>query len=446
MVRAEDWTGAQASVIGSALIDPKCAPLILSSCSPEDFAGEYRTLLDAIRKLTIRGQPVDPVTVLGTVGPAYETLIRKLLDETPTAANVAAYIDVCKEQSRLAKLTALGTELTGAATLAEAREILQRMQGCSVEQDAARIVDMQTALTTFYAQHQAGKHEYIGVGFPALDEKLAVDPGDVLVIGGYPSDGKTALMLQWAWKIAETLPVGIFSFETSVEKLTDRIVTQAVAGLRFTDVKRSTMDAQAWKNITAASVEITRRKLEIVEAAGMTVDDILGVSLAHGFRVICIDYVQLVAPGVLRRGGTRAEEVAEISKALALMARRHKLLVIELSQLTRPQKNAKGKTPPPTLSSLRESGQLEQDADVVALLYRIGEAENARRELYIAKNKEGRTGRMELAFNGEAQRFSYVAKGEDIPAALLAAQRNRYEAKKSGGEQMEIADPEGEKR
>jgi len=438
MVRTEDWTGAQASVIGSAMIEPGCVPIIMSSCAPDDFTGEYRTLIEAIRKLAIRGQPVDPVTVLASVGKAYEPTVVRLLNETPTAANVEAYIEICKEQARLSRLTALGVELAGAATLADAREVLQKMQGVSVEQEAARIVDMQTALMEFYNQHQAGQHDYISVGFPALDEKLAVDPGDVLVLGGYPSDGKTALMLQWAWKIAETLPVGIFSFETSAEKLTDRIVTQAVPQLRFSDVKRSRMEAPAWKALTAASTEITRRKLEIVEAAGMTAADILGVSLARGFRVICIDYVQLVSPGVIRRGGTRAEEVAEISKALALMARRHKLLVIELSQLTRPQKTAKGKTPPPTLSSLRESGQLEQDADVVALLYRIGEAENARRELYIAKNKEGRTGRMELAFNGEAQRFSYIARGEDIPAELAAAQRNRYEAKKNGGEQTEL--------
>ena len=143
-------------------------------------------------------------------------------------------------------------------------------------------------------------------------------------------------------------------------------------------------------------------------------------------------------PGTVRKGGIRAEEVAEISKSLALMARRHRLLVIELSQLSRPAKNQKGKTPPPTLSSLRESGQLEQDADVVALLYRIGEAEDARRELYIAKNKEGRIGRLELSFNGEAQRFSYVARGSDIPRELLNAQQKRYEAKKSGGEQAVI--------
>ena len=436
MVKIEDWTNAQAYVIGSALIDPDCVPAIMSLASPEDFGGEFRTLLDAIRDLAIRGQPVDPVTVLNSVGPVYRDTVKQLIAETPTSANVRAYIDVCREQSRLARLTALGAELTGAATLPEARETLQKAQAVAVEQDAARIVTMRDALQQFYADHQAGEKKYISTGIRAMDERLTLDLGDVLVLGGYPSDGKTALMLQWAWRMAEQHPVGIFSFETSAGKLMDRLVTQAVPDLRFTAVKHSTMDTAQWRAVTASSVEITKRPIQIIEAAGMSAEDVLGVTLSRGFKIIALDYVQLVRPGVVRKGGTRAEEVAEISKTLALMARRHKLLVIELSQLSRPAKNNKGKTPPPTMASLRESGQLEQDADVVALLYRIGEAEDARRELYVAKNKEGRTGRMELAFNGEGQRFAYVARGDDIPKELLAAQRNRYEAKKSGGEQV----------
>ena len=438
MVKTADWTDAQAYVIGSALIDPACVPVIMSEATPEDFGGEYRTLLDAIRLLAVSGQPVDPVTVLNAVGPSYRDMVKRLLVETPTAANVQAYIDVCKEQSRLARLAALGAELTGAVTLPEARETLQKAQAVAVEQDSARIVTMQDALAQFYADHQAGEKKYITTGLRVMDERLTLDLGDVLVLGGYPSDGKTALMLQWAWHIAQQYPVGIFSFETGAGKLMDRLVTQAVPELRFTAVKHGTMDTEQWRAVTAHSVEITKRPIQIIEAAGMSAEDVLGVTLSRGFKVIALDYVQLVRPGTVRKGGTRAEEVAEISKNLALMARRHKLLVIELSQLRRPEKNSKGKTPPPTLSSLRESGQLEQDADVVALLYRIGEAEDARRELYIAKNKEGRLGRLELDFNGEAQRFSYVARGDDIPRELLAAQQKRYEAKKSGGEQISM--------
>lgn len=433
MVKPEDWTNAQAAVIGSALIDPDCVPLILSGCREEDFTGELRTLLSAIRDLAIRGQKVDPVTVLHAVGPAYRELVAKIGAVTPTSANVGAYVEICREQSRLNTLTALGTELVGAQTLPAAREILQRAQIASVEQDAARVVGMQDALSSFYEAHQSGRHDYIGVGLPSLDDRLTLDLGDVFVLGGYPSDGKTALMLQWCWHIAEKYPVGIFSFETSAAKLTDRLLTQAVPELRFTDVKRSTLDAAQWSALTAHVPEITGRRISIVEAAGMTASDVLGVTLARGFKVIALDYVQLVTPGTVRRGGTRAEEVAEISKALALMARRHKLLVLELSQLSRPPKNVKsGKTPPPTLSSLRESGQLEQDADVVALLYRIGEAEDAHRELYVAKNKEGRTGRLELVFLGERQRFNYLARDEDIPRELLAAAQKRRRQEKSG--------------
>lgn len=437
MVKRDDWAHAQASVIGSALIDPRCVPLILSACAPSDLSGEYSTLLAAIRDLAIRGQPVDPVTVLATVGPAYEQLIRRLMDETPTAANVTAYIDICKEQSRLAALSALGADLLAAENLEDARGILQRAQAVTVERDASRITDMSTALARFYDRHQQGAHEYVSVGMPALDERLALDFGDVLVLGGYPSDGKTALALQWCWQMAASYKVGIFSFETSEAKLTDRAVAQAMR-VDFSAIKRSKLDGPAWQTITAGSVNFTRRGMEIIEAAGMTPEDVLGVTLSRGYQVIALDYVQLVTPSTVRRGGTRAEEVAEISKALALMARRHRLLVIELSQLSRPQKNAKGKTPAPTLSSLRESGQLEQDADVVALLYRLGEADDANRELYIAKNKEGRLGRLELAFNGAQQRFLHVARGEDIPRELAAAQRKRQEAKKSGGEQTEL--------
>jgi len=436
MVNGKDWANAQQSVIGSALIDGRCAPLIMSELRPDDLTGNYRTLFEAIVKLQLAGQPVDPVTVLDKVGPAYRDEIVRIMDETPTAANVAAYVRICKEQSRLTRLSSLGTELASAASIDEAREILQTAQAAAVERSAA-VTDMSAALAGFYLRHQNGEHKYISLGMPELDERLTVDLGNVMVLGGYPSDGKTALMLQWCWHIAAELPVGIFSFETSADTLTDRLMTQAVPDISFTKVKRGTLDADAWKRITAESVQISRRNLRIVEAAGMTAADVLGVTLARGFKAIALDYVQLIAPGTVRKGGTRQEELAEISKSLALMARRHKLLVIELSQLVRPQKKKDGTTPAPTLSSLRESGQLEQDADVVALLYRTGSGENAARQLFVAKNKEGRLGRMGLRFDGERQRFSYVAP-PSVPNELMAAQKNRQKAKQDGSDQTEL--------
>lgn len=423
MVNTDDWTHAQRSVIGSALIDEGCVGLIMSELRREDLTGEFQTLYDAIVDLKLRGQPVDPVVVLNKVGPAYEQMIRDAMIETPTAANAAAYVKICKEQSRLSRLSALGVELSGALSLDDARRILQEAQGAAVER-SADVTDMQAALAGFYERHQQAKSGGVTLGIKELDERVMLDFGDVFVLGGYPSDGKTALMLQWCWHLAQSYPVGIFSFETSAEKLMDRIVTQAVPKLSFTALKHGELEPDDWKRITAESVHITKRNLRIVEAAGMTAADILGVTLSRGFRVIALDYVQLIAPGTVRKGGTRQEELAEISKALALMARRHKLLVLELSQLVRPQKGKDGKIPAPTIASLRESGQLEQDADVIALLYRERETDRNFRQLYVAKYKDGELGRMTLRFEGDRQRFGYQ-KLPNIPRELEVEARKR---------------------
>ena len=445
MVRTDDWTRAQASLVGSALIDPACVPVVMSAVRAEDLSGEYRTLWEAIVDLRIRGQAVDPVTVLASVGPAYTDLVRTVMRETVTAANVAAYAEVCREQSRLSRLAELGVQLSGAPTLAEARETLQRAEAVAVEQNAVRITDMTAALQGFFDVHGDGREkEYIGTGIPELDEKLTLDLGDVLVLGGYPSAGKTALMLQWCWQMAGRFPVGVFSFETGADKLADRLVTQAVPELRFGDVKHNTMTREQWNAVAAASTHITRRPVELIEAAGMTTSDVLGVTLSRGYKVIALDYVQLVQPGAVRKGGTRAEELAEISKALALMARRHKLLVIELSQLVRPQRTKDGRTPAPTMSSLRESGQLEQDADVIALLYRTSDTGDGR-ELYVAKNKEGLTGKVSLVFNGQAQRFAYVAHGDAALRMLEneARKRRARDSERPTPEQTQIEEVKG---
>ena len=144
-----------------------------------------------------------------------------------------------------------------------------------------------------------------------------------------------------------------------------------------------------------------------------------------------LDYVQLIAPGTVRKGGTRQEELAEISKAVALMARRHKLLVLELSQLVRPQKGKDGKIPAPTIASLRESGQLEQDADVIALLYRERETDRNFRQLYVAKYKDGELGRMTLRFEGDRQRFGYQ-KLTNIPRELEVEAQKRRNREREG--------------
>lgn len=407
------WLDAQSGVLGSVLINPDLAPRLLAETSEQDYSGEYRNIYRAITALLAEGAPVDAVTIRAKLGPAYTKQLTDMIRYTPTSANFEAYIDATKEQSRLTALQALAGELAGAVTLDDAREILSRAQALTVESEAKRVYSMTQMLTDFYANHQNSKKEYINWGIAALDEKIYADKGDVVVIGGYPSDGKSALMLQFAYHMATKYRVGIFSFETSQQKITDRLVAH-VMQLPFGRIKHSDLRLEEWHRISAGADSFTGRAIETIEASGMTVNDILGITLARRYDVIFIDYIQLIQVARARRSDTRNNELAEISKALHTMAQRHGVLVVELSQLTRPPGKPKdGVVPAPTMSSLRESGQLEQDADVIMLLYRTEPAaQNSPRMLHVAKNKEGELGYIELEFNGSTQTFSRSTKKE----------------------------------
>lgn len=431
----EDWTRAQQSVIGSALVEPSCVPMLLRECRAEDLSGQYRTLFEAIRALSFAGEPIDPVTLLAKVGPAYADEIRRLMIETPTAANAAAYAKICTEQARLTRIRSLAMELGGAITLEEASGIIQKLMDANAERQGHRVTGMMDAWVDFVLRHQEGEKEYVSFGLPGLDANLTADFGDVVVLGGYPSDGKSALMLQMAWHMGKFYRVGIFSFETVTQKLMDRTVTQAVPGVSFGHVKHNTLDAQEWKAITAAGSSVEKHRLELIEAAGMDAADVLATALARRYEIIFLDYVQLIRPNK-RRGGTRAEEIAEISMALATMARRHRILIVELSQLTRPMAGKGGKIPPPNMSSLRESGQLEQDADVVMLLYRTNpDSAGSPRQLRIAKNKEGRLGLIDLIFDGSSQRFT---EGRDDDGSRLEGEARKRRERERQGVQEEL--------
>ena len=426
------WLDAQVGVLGSVLISPELAPRMLAETRPEDFNGECRGVYDAIAALVREAQPVDAMTVRNRLGESSTELLRRLIEVTPTAANYEAYAAATKEQARLDALRRLAGDLGAAVTLDEAREILGRMQDAATERDDRRIVSLSQALTRFYLTRQEGTKEYVDWGLEVLNDRLYAAPGNVIVLGGYPSDGKSAMMLQLAYHLAGKHKVGIFSFETDSETLTDRLVAH-VAGLGLGKLKRNELETMDWQKINRISGDFSRQPVDLIEAAGMTVHDILGITLSRQYDVIFIDYVQLISTSG-QREGTRQEELAEISKALAVMARRHKVLVVELSQLTRPQA-VKGLTPPPTMRSLRESGQLEQDADAVLLLYREQpDSNDSPRVLFVGKNKEGRLGATNLDFDGATQTFSKADSG--YSRELLAAEKRRREAKKAGQEEI----------
>lgn len=406
---------AQVGVLGSMLIDgAHTAGLVMQGVQAEDFTGPNRAVFDACRKLFQAGKPIDAVTVGHLLGPEYQKLLLDLMDLTPTAANVREYITLTVEQSKLAKLKDLGASLVGCVDAAEAQGLLAQANRIAGGRPSVRVVSMEQGLLDFY-ERQRTKAVHIPWGLPKVDGAMMSEFGDFIILGGEPSTGKTALSLQLAWTQAENYRVGYFSLETKPEKMIDRAVA-AVTGVDFGKIKRHQMDQEDWEACEAKSSGMVGRKLEIIQAGGLSVLDIQAMTAAGRYEIIYIDYIQLVAPEDRRRSDF--EQVTQISKDLHTLAQTTGVTVIALSQLTRPKVTG-NKVAAPGMHSLRQSGQLEQDADGVLLMYLENPNDpSSRRRLQIAKNKEGEAGGgVWLVFDGAHQRFreSLVQAAKPIP-------------------------------
>lgn len=398
-----EYFEAQRSVIGSMLFDGEhVAGLVMHRSREEDYTGEYKTLFRACRELFQAGKPVDPVTVKDKIGEQYTNLLIELMEETPTAANVEVYLDILVEQSKLLRIQSLAASAVNCISLEEVQKLVEQQQRILGDRPGVKIVGMEQGLLDFY-DRQRRPANLVPWGLDKVDGTFRCEYGDFVVLGGYPSAGKTALSLQLAWTQAKDKRVGYFSLETHPDKIMDRTVT-AVCGVDFGRIKEHTLQDEDWREIECRSTAMVGRKLEIIQAGGLSVVDIQALALAGRYDIIYIDYLQLIAPEDRRRSDV--EQVTQISKDLHVMAQTTGITVCALSQLSRPQKGGEQEKAP-GLHSLRQSGQIEQDADGVLLLYKE-EPNNprSRRCLKIAKNKDGEAGGIVyLVFDGAHQRF-----------------------------------------
>lgn len=398
-----EYFEAQRSVIGSMLFDGEhVAGLVMHRSREEDYTGEYKTLFRACRELFQAGKPVDAVTVADKVGRSYALFLHELMEETPTAANVEVYLDILVEKSKLLRIQSLAANAVNCISLEEVQKLVEQQQRILGDRPGVKIVSMEQGLLNFY-ERQRQPANLIPWGMEKVDGTFRCEYGDFVVLGGYPSAGKTALSLQLAWTQAKDKRVGYFSLETHPDKIMDRTVT-AVCGVDFGRIKEHTLQDADWREIEYRSSAMVGRKLEIIQAGGLSVVDIQALALARRYEIIYIDYLQLIAPDDRRRSDV--EQVTQISKDLHVMAQTTGITVCALSQLSRPQKGGEAEKAP-GLHSLRQSGQIEQDADGVLLLYKE-EPNNprSRRCLKIAKNKDGEAGGIVyLVFDGAHQRF-----------------------------------------
>lgn len=403
-----DYLLAQSSVLGSMLTDPETVGDVVTMLRPEDFTEETgREIFLAIRELYLSDGKIDPVTVLHQLGEPSERrrkYLLALMDVTPTASNLGEWMAIVREKSRLRDIQSIGIRLASeGTTMEQARELAAQLDLMMMDRPGVECLSMEQGLTNFYAELERTPR-YLPWSIDFLDSGLTAEGGDYIVLGGYPSDGKTALALSMAYYQAKTLRVGFFSLETKPSKLFNRVFSSAaqVSGVR---IKRRTLTDEDYSALERKAEELRSRQLFMVRSSSMTVEDIAAYTRARRFDVIYVDYLTLIqAPG-----RTEFDQATYISKGLHRLAQDTGVTVVALSQLSR-AKDEKRK--PPTLASLRSSGQIEQDADIVMFVYREEpEVLRSRRILAVAKNKEGETGRVPLLFNGETQTFRVDVNG-----------------------------------
>ena len=403
-ILSERLLTAEQGVLGSMLIDGEAIGPMLAAVRPEDFQRpENRNIFQAFRELYGQGKACDPILVNEYMGGSYRQYLADLMELTPTAANAEEYARVLRESSRLWRLRTIGDKLAQAEDLEACRKLADQAGLLLCDRSEVRKTDMKQGLKEFFLRHGGGQQkEFIRWGISWLDERLHIGGGDMVVIGGQASSGKTAFALQLAFHIARQKRVGFFSYETGNEKLIDRTVACQTL-VSYEKVMTDKLEREDMQQIYEMRRELEEPDMEYLEANGWTVSDIGAYAMARRYDVIVVDYLQKIAVTSQGRYLGDYERVSRVSSDLQQLGRQTGRIIIALSQLSRPGKDGLG----PTMSSLRSSGQIEQDADVVLLLYRENEQDTeSRRKLVIAKNKDGRANEGTLLeFDGDNQRF-----------------------------------------
>lgn len=393
----------ETAVLGSILIDPEICGEVFSKVHENDFiTSEYKHIFLSAKKLYLQNKHIDAVTIYHEAGgDAYRDLLMQLMQVTPTSAGWYEYAEVLKQESRLYKLQQIGAKMMTCSSLDEASKILNEAHSLTSSRADIKTINMTQGLMNFM-QDLESKPEYILTSIGKLDQKLNISSGDFIIIGGYPSAGKTALALQIASYMGIKKKVGIFSLETNDRKIYNRLISQLTL-TDFRKIKTHNLSEKELLNIAKQNKMLCDIKLEVVNASGMTTNDIISKTYERRYDIIFIDYLQLITANSIKEN--RTEQVSQISRNLHTFAQDSNTTVIALSQLNRPEKENKVQKAP-TMASLRESGQIEQDADAIMLLY-LSDPENpySDRVLKLVKNKDGELGYMLLNFDGRHQTF-----------------------------------------
>lgn len=420
------------ALIGHGLTHPDEFGTMAAQLSDADFPDILpRELFKGMCKLHFSGAPIDTVTLRGTIPDTDDDTWGQVVSEamTRTCSDPGYYAQMLRDGVRLQRIRDKGSAIAYAESLEQAEAVLGELSTIAASRAAATVTTAADAAQAFFDRIGAReKPRYLDWGVPELNEKTFTEPGDFVVIGGYPNAGKTLFAIQTAAKIAEGQRVGFFSLETSDRKVTDRLMCY-LSRVPLSKIKNRSLAPDDWKALTAAGQKMSDLKLDIIPASGMTVRDITAISLNNRYDVIFADYLQLIDGGAK----DRYENVTNVSLQLHTLAQKHRITVIALAQLKRAEKTTGKKPLPPSMSDFRESGQIEQDADLAILLYPSDPNDNrSDRMLKIAKNKEGERALITMVFDGATQSMRPVPKssGQKLREGLSELDRKQKAEKR----------------
>jgi len=434
---------AEQAVLGGLLLDNSAWDSIADRLAADDFyRRDHQLIFGAIAELSERGDPSDAVTLaeyLAAKGLADETgglaYLAGLARDTPTAANVRAYADIVRERSLLRQLIRVSGEIAASAYDSEGRPAADLVS--EAERRVLEIAELgRRSGPGFVALHdvlgdaidrldllQQNQGQLTGVssGYNDLDRMTAgLQPGDLVIVAGRPSMGKTTLALNIAENaaIGAGTPVAVFSMEMSRDQLAMRMIS-SLGRVDQSHLRTGNFGDEDWARINGAIAQMKTAPIFIDDSGSLTPTEVrararrLKRDNQGRLGLIVVDYLQLMqVPGTKEN---RATEISEISRSLKALAKELRVPVIALSQLNRSVEQRTDKKP--VMSDLRESGAIEQDADLIMLIYReeVYEPETPRKgiaDIIIAKQRNGPTGEVHLTFLGKYTRFENLATGD----------------------------------
>lgn len=429
---------AESSVIGSMMMDPEAISVAQKYLSPDDFYQKsFALLFSAIVSLDNEGQPVDSVTIQNRLREmdapeniATDSYLAQLVTAVPTSTNIEYYAKIVADKSRLRTMIRTMESLTNScylnresvqALMAETEEKMFRVLQTKESQDYVPIQDvvMEEISKISAAARQNSSVTGLSTGFADLDFKTSgFQPSDLILIAARPSMGKTAFALNIGdyMAIHQHKNVAIFSLEMSKGQLVRRLFAQE-ANIDAQKLRNGNLASTEWDSLIAGADMIGKSGLIIDDTPGITVPEMRSkcrrYKLEQGLDIIIIDYLQLMSGSSKRSNDSRQQEISEISRSLKGLARELNVPVVALSQLSRAVEQRPDHRP--VLSDLRESGAIEQDADVVMFLYREDyyKPDTERKgiaDCIIAKQRNGPLGDVELAWLPEYTKFASIER------------------------------------